>query len=40
MPTIIIHKYWGFLPKGKLTLVELEAQGLKEKGGVPRLLSF
>lgn len=27
MSVIIAHKRWGFLPKGKLVLGELEAQG-------------
>lgn len=33
MSVIIIHKCWGFLPKGKLTFSELEVQGAKEKLG-------
>lgn len=33
MSVIIIHKRWGFLPKEKLMLGELEAQGAKEKAG-------
>lgn len=33
MSVIIIHKCWGFLPKGKLTFSELEVLGAKEKLG-------